>query len=108
MIPAKNSTSSKIGMSTIISSSSSPRALFNYFGDRISDVGANQAPDILEEGRGSFDLVLAQRIRSLGVRLTFENLTDSEYLITQVGADDPQRLFKLGRTIALSFSFNAF
>jgi hypothetical protein len=86
----------------------SARALFNYFGDRISDVGANQAPDILEQGRGAFDVVLAQRIRSLGVRLTLENLTDSEYLFTQAGADDPQRLFTMGRTIALSFSFNAF
>ena len=86
----------------------SARALFNYFGDRISDVGANQAPDIVEQGRGAFDVVLAQRVRSLGVRLTLENLTDSRYLFTQVGADDPQRLFKMGRTIALSFSYNAF
>ena len=31
------------------------RLLFNYFGDRISDVGANDAPDILEQGRGSLD-----------------------------------------------------
>ena len=27
------------------------RMLFNFFGDRISDVGANDAPDILEQGR---------------------------------------------------------
>ncbi len=44
----------------------STRVLFNYFGDRISDVGANEAPDIIEEGRGSLDLVFAQRIRGLG------------------------------------------
>jgi hypothetical protein len=86
----------------------SARALVNYFGDRVSDVGANQAPDIIEEGRGTFDLVFAQRVRTLAVRLTLENLTDSEYLFTQVGADDPQRLFRMGRTVALSFSFNAF
>jgi hypothetical protein len=86
----------------------SARALVNYFGDRISDVGANQAPDIIEEGRGTFDLVLAQRVRQLGIRLTLENLTDSEYLFTQVGARLPQRLFTAGRTVALSFSFNAF
>ena len=36
--------------------------LFNYFGDRISDVGANEAPDIIEEGRGSLDVVFAQRL----------------------------------------------
>ena len=34
---------------------------FNYFGDRISDVGANEAPDIIEQGRGSLDLVFSQR-----------------------------------------------
>ena len=61
----------------------STRLLFNYFGDRISDVGANEAPDIIEQGRGSLDLVFAQRIRGLGVRLTLENLTDSDYLFTQ-------------------------
>ncbi|MBI4487097.1 MAG: TonB-dependent receptor [Acidobacteria bacterium] len=86
----------------------SARALVHYFGDRISDVGANQAPDIIEEGRGSLDLVFAQRIRAFGVRLTLENLTDSDYLFTQAGASDPQRLFKIGRTMALSFSYKAF
>jgi TonB-dependent receptor len=87
----------------------STRLLFNYFGDRISDVGANDAPDIIEEGRGSLDLVFAQRIRGLGIRLTFENLTDSEYEFTQTLATrETQRLFKLGRTVALSFGYNVF
>jgi hypothetical protein len=86
----------------------SARALVNYFGDRISDVGANQAPDIIEDGRGSLDLIFAQRLRGLNVRLTLENLTDTDYLFTQVGADDPQRLYKLGRTVALSFGYNVF
>ena len=87
----------------------STRLLFNYVGDRISDVGANQAPDIIEEGRGSLDLVIGQRIRGLGIRLTFENLTDSDYLFTQtLGTPETQRLFKLGRTVALSFGYNVF
>jgi hypothetical protein len=87
----------------------STRLLFNYFGDRISDVGANEAPDIIEEGRGALDVVFAQRIRALGVRLTVENLTDSEYRFTQtLGTTETQRLFKMGRTVALSLSFNAF
>jgi outer membrane cobalamin receptor len=84
------------------------RLLFNYFGDRISDVGANDAPDIIEEGRGTLDLVFGQRIRGLGIRLTFENVTDSDYLFTQQGAPDPQRLYRLGRTVALSFGYNVF
>jgi hypothetical protein len=86
----------------------SARALVNYFGDRISDVGANQAPDIIEEGRGTLDLVFAQRMRGLGLRLTLENLTDTDYLFTQTGAADPQRLFRMGRTVALSVSYSAF
>ncbi len=87
----------------------STRLLFNYFGDRISDVGANEAPDIIEQGRGSLDLVLAQRIRGLSVRLTLENLTDADYLFTQtLTVAETQRLFRLGRTIALSVGYNVF
>jgi len=84
----------------------STRVLVNYFGDRISDVGANEAPDILEQGRGAVDLVFSQRVGALGIRLNIENLTDSRYLFTQ-GAED-QRVYSLGRTIALSFGFNVF
>jgi TonB-dependent receptor len=87
----------------------STRLLFNYFGDRISDVGANQAPDIIEQGRGSLDLVFSQRIRGLGIRLTLENLTDSDYLFTQtLTSEETQRLFRLGRTVAVSFGYNVF
>ena len=87
----------------------STRLLFNYFGDRISDVGANEAPDIIEEGRSSLDLVFAQRIRAFGVRLTLENLADSDYEWTQtLSTTETQRLYRLGRTVALSFSYNVF
>jgi TonB-dependent receptor len=87
----------------------SARVLFNYFGDRISDVGANEAPDIIEQGRGSLDLVFGQRIKGLGIRLTFENLTDTDYLFTQtLTTEETQRLYRAGRTIALSFGYNVF
>jgi len=87
----------------------STRLLFNYFGDRISDVGANEAPDIIEEGRGSLDVVFGQRIGSLGIRLTLENLTNSDYQWTQtLSTTETQRLYRLGRTVALSFSYNVF
>jgi len=53
--------------------------------------------------------VFAQRIRGLGIRFTVDNLTDSEYLFTQaLTATETQRVFKMGRTIGLSFSFSAF
>jgi hypothetical protein len=84
----------------------STRVLFNYFGDRISDVGANEAPDIIEEGRGSLDLVFSQRIGGLGIRVSIDNLTDSEYLFTQ--GTEEQRVYKLGRTFGISFGYNVF
>jgi TonB-dependent receptor len=84
----------------------SSRILFNYFGDRISDVGSNQAPDIVEQGRGSLDFVLGQRFNRFNVKLSVDNITDSEYLFTQ--GSETQRLFKLGRTIGLSVGLNIF
>jgi len=87
----------------------STRLLVNYFGDRISDVGANEAPDIIEQGRASLDLVFAQRLRGLGVRLTLENLTDSDIRFTQtLSVAETQRLYRLGRTVSLSFGYNVF
>ncbi len=82
------------------------RVLYNFTGDRISDVGANEAPDIVEEGRGALDLVFSQRFGDFGVRLNLENLTDDEYRYSQ-GAED-QRLYNLGRTIGVSFSYSWF
>jgi TonB-dependent receptor len=86
----------------------SARVLYNFVDDRISDVGANQAPDIVEEARGSLDVVFAQRIRNLGVRLTLENVTDSDHRFTQAGAGFDQRRYRLGRTIGVSLGFNVF
>jgi TonB-dependent receptor len=84
----------------------STRLLYNYFGDRISDVGSNEAPDIVEDGRSQLDLVFIQRLSRFSIRFTAENLTDSEWRFTQ-GTED-QRVFKLGRTYTLSFAFTAF
>ena len=84
----------------------SGRVLFNYFGDRISDVGANQAPDVIEQGRGSLDLSFSQRIGRLGVRVTLENATDSDFLFTQ--GPEAQRAFRLGRTIGVSLGYSLF
>lgn len=87
----------------------STRVLYNYFGDRISDVGAFEAPDIIEEGRGSLDVVFAQKLKMFGLRLTLENLTNPDYRFTQTLTEtETQRLFKLGRTIALSVSYKVF
>jgi outer membrane receptor protein involved in Fe transport len=85
----------------------SARVLVNYAGDRISDVGSNQAPDIVEQGRETVDIVFTQRLGSrVSLRLSGENLTDSDYQFTQ--GDQSQRTFKLGRTIGVSLGFNVF
>ena len=84
----------------------SARALVNYSGDRISDVGANQAPDVIEQGRGSLDFVFGQRIGRFTVRFAADNVTDSEYLFTQ-GAQT-QRVFKPGRTLTASVGLSVF
>ncbi len=87
----------------------SARVLYNYFGDRISDVGANEAPDIVEQGRGSLDVVLAQRVRGLTIRASLENLTDSEFHWTQtLQADRTQRLYTLGRSYTVTFSYSLY
>ena len=84
----------------------STRLLYNYFGDRISDVGSNDAPDVVEQGRGALDIVVSQRLGRASIRLNMENLNNARYRFTQ-GPED-QRLFRIGRTIALSFGYNLF
>lgn len=82
------------------------RVLYNYFGDRISDVGSNDAPDIIEQGRSTVDVVLSQRVRRLNFRLNFENLTDVKFRFTQGTA--VQRLYQAGRMITASLTLSAF
>jgi outer membrane cobalamin receptor len=82
------------------------RVLYNFFDDRISDVGASGAPDIIEKGRGSLDVVVSQRVGRMNVKLSLDNLTDAPYLFAQGGED--QRRFTLGRTVGLSVGFRAF
>ncbi len=84
----------------------SARVLLNYAGDRISDVGANQAPDVVEQGRETFDVVLQQRLGRVNFRLSGENLSDAKYRFTQ--GDKDQRLYKLGRTFGFSLGLNVF
>ncbi len=82
---------------------SSVRVLYNYFDDRIVDVGSVGLPDIYEEGRGILDAVFTRRFDSLSLRASFDNLLDSEHRFTQGG--ELQRLFKLGRSFSLSLSY---
>jgi outer membrane receptor protein involved in Fe transport len=82
------------------------RVLVNYFGDRISDVGSNQAPDVLEQGREAIDVVIGQRIGRFNIRATVDNLTDPDWQFTQ--GDESQRRFRLGRTFGVSVGVSVF
>jgi outer membrane receptor protein involved in Fe transport len=86
------------------------RLLVNRYGDRISDVGSNGAPDIVEQGRPQIDLVVSQRLGRFNLRFGADNLADSRYNFTQgVGAtQERERSFVLGRTFSLSVGVNLF
>lgn len=82
----------------------SARALFNWAGRRITDVGSLGLPDIYEEPRPLLDLVVAKRFGRIGVQLTGSNLLDAQFRFTQ--NDLPQRTFRVGREIAVGLSYN--
>jgi hypothetical protein len=82
------------------------RLLYNFFGERIGDVGSLGLPDIVEDSRGSLDLALSARVRRLNLRVTADNLTNEEFDFTQ--GDRLQRRYKLGRTVAFSVGLAAF
>ncbi|GAB4250296.1 MAG: TonB-dependent receptor [Acidobacteriota bacterium] len=81
------------------------RALVNFQGARISDVGALGLPDILEDGRTRLDAVFLQPLgaaRRWTLRFAAENLLDEPIRFTQGGL--PQREYRVGRTFSFSIS----
>jgi outer membrane receptor protein involved in Fe transport len=84
----------------------STRVLYNFFGDRIVDVGSLGLPDIIEEGRGTLDVVAIKRFGNAQLRFVLDNLTNADYLFTQGGK--VQRLYNLGPSFAVSFSYSVF
>lgn len=82
------------------------RALVNYYGDRIADVGSLGLPDIIESGRTTVDAALSRRLGRFTLRVSADNLTDAP--ITFLQADLTQREYRVGRTIAVQFGFSAF
>ena len=83
----------------------SGRLLWNYFDDRISDVGSLGLPDIIEKGRQSLDFVFSKRWDPASLKVALSNLTDQDYAYTQ-GADGPtQRIYNLGRSISFGITW---
>ena len=83
----------------------SGRLLWNYFDDRISDVGSLGLPDIIEKGRRSLDFVFSKRWDPASLKVALSNLTDQDYAYTQ-GVDGPtQRIYNLGRSISFGVTW---
>ena len=84
----------------------SGRLLFNYFDDRISDVGSLGLPDIIEKGRHSLDFVFSRRFDRASLRIALTNLTDQAYEFTQGGTGPTQRIFNLGRSMSFGVTYH--
>ena len=86
----------------------SGRLLWNWFDDRISDVGSLGLPDIIERGRHSLDFVVSRRFDRASLRVAFTNLTDQDYTFTQGGgANAPvQRTYHLGRAVSFGVTYH--
>jgi TonB-dependent receptor len=79
------------------------RLLYNYVGERISDVGVLGLPDIIEEPTNWLDLIMIKRFGNWGVKLAAKNILDEEVLFTQ-GGKTYQR-YKEGLSVSFSISY---
>jgi outer membrane receptor protein involved in Fe transport len=87
--------------------STSVRLLFNYFDERISDVGSLGLPDIYEAGRGTLDLVFQHRFqRRLSVGVSLDNVTDEQVRFTQ--GPELQRGYHYGRVFSFQLGYSLF
>ncbi len=84
----------------------SVRLLYNFHGDRITDVGSLGLPDIIEEGRSRLDIVALYRWNQIVFRFSADNVNDPEHLYTQGG--ELQRRFRYGRTYIFSLGYAVF
>ena len=82
------------------------RVLWNYFDDRIVDVGSLGLPDIFEKGRSTVDFIAQYRFPRFNVRFAADNLSDEPIEYTQGGLS--QRRFTWGRTFSVQFGFSAY
>jgi hypothetical protein len=88
---------------------SEARALFNFTGQRISDVGAFGLPDIIEHSYPHLDLLFAKRFggeRKWRAEFTVENLLNRRVDFRQ--ADQAFRVYRAGRTFNFGVSYTIF
>ena len=84
----------------------SARFLWNWFDDRISDVGSLGLPDIIEKARHSVDLVISKRFEMASLKVAFTNLTDQDYEYTQGTTGPTQRIYNLGRAVSFGVTYH--
>ncbi len=86
------------------------RLLYNYTGEKVSFVGANGLPDVLEQPRATLDLAFTQSFRALGlgwsVKASAENLTDEAVEFTQAG--ELWTIFKPGVKLGVALGLTLF
>jgi outer membrane receptor protein involved in Fe transport len=84
------------------------RLLYNYTGEKIAFAGTNGLDDVVEDPRGTIDVVVRQGFRLLGVdwtaKLSGENLTEKRRDWSQGG--ELWRGWDPGRTIGFSLGVN--
>ncbi len=89
---------------------STVRVLLNYTGEKIAFAGTNGLDDIVEDPRGTIDVVYRQGFRAFGIdwslKLAGENLTDKRREFSQGG--DLWRGWDPGRKIGVSLGLNFF
>ena len=79
--------------------------LFNRFGERISKVGVEGFPDVLERPRSGLEFSLSQKLAGgLKSKFTAKNLSDAEVVFTQGGLvtkrTSPGQSYSLGISYA--------
>jgi len=86
------------------------RALINFVGDRLSEVGAFGLPDIVEKGYPNLDVYVSRRFlgeaRKLEVRFSAENLLDRSVRFVQ--GSFPYWFYHRGRTVSVGVSYSIF
>ncbi|HEX5732578.1 MAG TPA: outer membrane beta-barrel protein [Blastocatellia bacterium] len=85
------------------------RALYNFTGDRISDVGAFGLPDIIEHSYPHLDLLFAKRFggeRKWRAEFTAENVLNRRVDFRQ--ADQAFRVYRPGRRFSFGVSYTIF
>lgn len=86
------------------------RAMYNFTGRRIHEVGAYKLPDVYEDDSGVVDLVISQSLErgfpGLELKLSGTNLLDEERTFSQGGKI--HRKYAGGRGFGLSVSYTVF